>query len=120
MKHKTSLIAVTFLALTLVNDVDASEPGWFGINYRVVAEGLFTPVIRSATIIGVAPNSPAARSEIRVGDEVLEVQHVVIAGQQKRTLIALAHKSVGETIHLRLKHETGETYVIALTAAARP
>ena len=120
MKHKIMLILVTILAMGLAYGAKAAETGWLGITFRIEAEGLFTPVIRSATVIRIAPDSPAATSAIRVSDRVLEVEGTPITDQPKRTIRGLMRKNVGQPLRLRLRHPTGEPFDVVLITSIRP
>lgn len=119
MKHTIKLLAIGLVIVSAAHVAEAGVPGWFGIRYRVATDGLIARTIISATVVDVMPKSPAASSPIAAGDQVLEVEGMPIAGKQARAVNALMSKSAGEVLHLRLRHASGEVYVVVLTAAAR-
>lgn len=100
----------------------AAEPeGWFGLTINVDAGGApWSPTLRSATILAVAQNSPAAAGGIRAGDEILEVEGLTVAGGKAKELQAAMAKSVGQSLRMRLRHSSGETYTVVMTAAKKP
>lgn len=100
----------------------AAEPaGWFGLSMNVDAGGApWSPTLRSATVLAVAANSPAAAGGIRAGDEILEVEGLTVAGGKAKELQAAMAKSVGQPLRMRLKHSGGETYTVVITAAQKP
>jgi C-terminal processing protease CtpA/Prc len=63
---------------------------------------------------------PAAASGLRVGDEILEIDGLPVAGGKAKELKGALAKSVGQSLRLRLKHSDGETYTAVMTAAAKP
>ena len=109
-------------ALALAPEALAAESGgWFGMSLNVEVGGfVLSPTVTAASLLEVAPNSPAASGDLRSGDQLLEVEGVVVAGGKAKDLQALMTKSAGETLHLKLKHSTGETYSAALKAVPRP
>lgn len=119
MKHTIKLLATGLVIASVAHVAEAREPGWFGIRYRVATEGLIARTIISATVVNVAPKSPAASSPIATGDQVLEVEGMPIAGKRAREIEALMSRSAGETLQLRLKHPSGEAYFVILIAAAQ-
>jgi len=98
----------------------AAEKGWFGFGLKVAADGFFNPTVNSITVESIAPNSPAAEQHIAVGDQIIQVENTEVSGRKASELKPLMQKHVGETIHLRLKRPTGETYAVTLTAAKPP
>lgn len=118
--HRLILLTVAAIVLTTAA-VNATEKGWFGFTASVNAESMFSlnPTIRAIKVASVEHDSPAARAGLTAGDEVLELESVKVAGHKANELKSLMQKSVGETLHLRLKHADGREYSAALVAAAK-
>jgi C-terminal processing protease CtpA/Prc len=76
--------------------------------------------IESLAIDAVFPDSPAARAHLGRGDEILEIEGKPVAGMDPGTLQSAMQRSVGEALHLRLRHAGGETFAAVLVAAAIP
>ena len=88
---------------------------------NVDGSGFFlNPTVKSAAITKVVANSPAAEQKLAIGDEIVEVEGRTVAGSKAKELKPLMQKSVGETLHLRLKRKSGQLYSAALVAAPRP
>ena len=69
----------------------------------------------------MTPGSLAAAQHVTKGDEVLEIQGQNIAGRKGADVKAiLESKSPGDTLVVRFKCPSGETYVAMLVAAKRP
>ena len=114
-------IGVVF-GLSLTATTAAGETGgWFGMSLDVDTGGfVLSPTVNRATVLKVAANSPAAASGIRPGDEVLEVGGLTVAGGKAKELQAALVKAIGESLALRLKRQSGETYRAVLIAARKP
>ena len=98
-----------------------TDKGWFGLVVNVDGSGFsFNPVLRSVTISKVIAGSPAATQGLASGDQVTEVEGLVVAGRRAKEVELVMQKSVGETLHLRLKRPNGEVYSAVLVAAAKP
>ena len=102
--------------------VSNSGGGWFGLTAGVKTEGAFwDPSPVSITTEAVTPGSLAAAQHVTKGDEVLEIQGQNIAGRKGADVKAiLESKSPGDTLVVRFKRPSGETYVAMLVAAKRP
>jgi len=113
---------VALLALTWVftSSLMAAEKGWFGFGLKVEGSGFLSLTVHSVTVESIAPHSPASEQSISVGDEIIQVEEMTVPGRRAWELKPLLQKQVGETIHLRLKRQTGETYSVTLTAAKAP
>jgi C-terminal processing protease CtpA/Prc len=77
-------------------------------------------IVESLAIDAVFPDSPAARAHLGKGDAILEIEGKPVAGMDPETLASAMQRSVGETLHLRLRHAGGEPFAAALVAAAIP
>jgi C-terminal processing protease CtpA/Prc len=111
---------VLCLSLTAVT-VAGELGGWFGMSLNVDAGGfVLSPIVNRATVLEVTAKSPAAASGIRPGDEILEVGGLTVAGGKAKELQAALAKAIGESLKLRLKRQSGETYTVVLTAARKP
>jgi C-terminal processing protease CtpA/Prc len=76
--------------------------------------------VESLAIDAVFPNSPAARAHLDKGDEILEVEGKPVAGMAPEALHAAMERGIGQPLHLRLKHPSGEMFSAVLVAAAIP
>jgi predicted metalloprotease with PDZ domain len=122
MKFSLLAFLCLFAAPGLTSTAHAApEKGWFGFAANVSAPGFsFNPTLRSVTVSKVEPDSPAAKAGLTSGDQVIEVEGLTVAGHKAKELQGVMHKSVGETLHLRLKRSSGEVYSAALVAIAKP
>jgi C-terminal processing protease CtpA/Prc len=109
------------LSLTHVLAQPAPE-GWFGIEIKATPKkGSFAnPVVESITLTKVVPGSPAAQKGLAVGDQVMEIEGVAIAGRKPTELQHLTQKSVGQSMRLRLKKTNGKSYAVVMVGIARP
>ncbi len=99
----------------------AEEKGFFGLAVNVDGEGFFLdPTLRSVTISKVTPASPAALNGLAAGDQIVELEGLLIAGRKGRELEPLMKKAVGESLRLRLKRPNGDLYNATLVAVRRP
>ncbi len=115
--------ACVIIAILLgAGPIAAAEKGWFGFAAHVTAGSIFSfdPTISTIKIEKVEPNSPAARAGLVAGDEVLELENVKVTGNKASQLKPHMQKTVGQTLHLRLRHADGREYSAVLTAAAKP
>jgi C-terminal processing protease CtpA/Prc len=115
---KLSLLAL-LLTFVWTSMVVAAEKGWFGFGLKVEGSGFLSLTVQSVTVESIAPHSPASEQSIAVGDEIIQVEEMTVPGRRAWELKPLLQKQVGETIHLRLKRPTGETYSVTLTAVKR-
>jgi S1-C subfamily serine protease len=99
----------------------ADEKGWIGVSFSVETEGsFFSPTLRSVKIEKVAPASPAAAAGLAVGDVVVALQGMVIAGAKADDMKTLMKRSVGETLRFKIRRGTAEPFEVPVTAAAKP
>lgn len=120
---RSSLRKVSFallFALVCASAARAGEKGWFGFALKIAGEGFFNPTIRAVTVASIVPQSPAAMQPIAAGDEIIQVENTEVAGRKASELKPLIQKQVGETILLRLKRPSGETYSVTLVAVKPP
>jgi C-terminal processing protease CtpA/Prc len=99
----------------------AGEKGWFGFAIVVDVEGTpLNPKLRTIKVESVLPASPAASAGISPGDLFLVVEGISVEGANAYTLKTAMQKSVGESLHLKIKHGTDAPRDVVLTAAAKP
>jgi C-terminal processing protease CtpA/Prc len=125
MTQRSAAFTATVLgALVLLGSgapVRAADPGWFGLAVSAdVEEHSPGPTLRSLSVRETAPGSPAARAGLAAGDVILEIQGVEVAGMTTDALKAAMQRSVGETLHLKIRHGATDTREVAMTAAPRP
>jgi PDZ domain len=96
------------------------EKGWFGFAVSADTEGFsLNPVLRSVKIEKIVPLSPAAMAGLAAGDDVLEVDGIVVAGTKADVLLGRMQKTVGETLILSIKNERAEAHKVRLTAVPK-
>ena len=101
--------------------LQASEKGWFGFALEIDAEGIsLNPKLRSIKIVKVLPNSPAAKAGLAPGDNILEMEGIVVAGAQANALKSATQKSVGETLRLKFRRGADAPREISLVAVVKP
>jgi C-terminal processing protease CtpA/Prc len=98
----------------------AEEKGWFGLAFRVEAEGSFNPTIQSVKIERVTPSSPGAGAGLAAGDLVVALEGITIAGAKTDELKAAMKKTVGETLRLKVKRGNAAPFEVSLVAIAKP
>ncbi len=108
-----------FMVLATIVVADEAK-GWFGFAAIVDVDGTFSPMVKSIRIDSVVAGSPAEKQKLATGDEIIEAEGLLIADCKARDLQARMNKHVGETLHLKLKHASGETYSANLVAAVKP
>lgn len=110
------------VAVFLVSAVAlGGEKGWFGLTVSAEAEGLsLNPTLRSITVQKVSASSPAAVAGMAPGDTVVEIEGIAVAGAKANLLKATMQKSVGETLHLKIKRAVGELREISMVAVPKP
>jgi S1-C subfamily serine protease len=122
----TVAVVACTAALSLTHALARPAPkGWYGIEAieAIPKKGSFSPlnpVVESVKLLKIIPGSPAAQKGIAVGDRVMEIDGVVIAGRKVKELQPLTQKSVGQSMRLRLKKPNGKSYTVVLVGVARP
>ena len=120
MNRRTTVgLLVAFAAFSpLANS--AEEKGWFGLAFRVEAEGSFNPTVQSVKIETVTPSSPGAGAGLTAGDLVVALQGIATTGAKADDLKAALKKTVGETLRLKVKRGNAEPFEVSLVAIAKP
>jgi S1-C subfamily serine protease len=122
----TVAVAACTAVLSLTHALARPAPeGWFGIEAieAIPKKGNLSPlnpVVESIKLTKIIPGSPAAQKGLAVGDWVMEIDGVVIAGRKVKELQPLTQKSVGQSMRLRLKKPSGKSYTVVLVGVARP
>jgi C-terminal processing protease CtpA/Prc len=100
--------------------LSATPTGWFGMRLTLDYAHASRKTVESLRIDAVFPDSPAARAHLAKDDEILEVEGKPVAGMAPDALQASMQRPIGQPLHLRLKHPSGETFSAVLVAAAIP
>ena len=110
------LVVFFFCAVAL-----GAEKGWFGFAISVDADGMsLNPTLRTITVQKVFVSSPAAAAGMAPGDTVVEVEGIVVAGAKADAIKAAIQKSVGQTLHLKIKHGTADIREVSMVAVPKP
>jgi S1-C subfamily serine protease len=129
-----SLLLSAALAWMPLTASAANERGFFGFHVNVETdgpvppEGSYTiyapnsviPTVRNITIDRIFADSPAAKSGIGVGDQIIEIDGITVAGRNAIDLEPVTRKTVGRRLRLKLKRKNGELYTADLVAIPRP
>src|SRR5215831_16839896 len=122
MKHRKLAVTLVF-ALCLIgwSGLAGEGGGWFGFVINVDTSMFsLNPVLHSATVTKVVAGSPAAKGGVTVGDQIIQVEGVAIAGRRAKEIKPLMQKAPGETLHLQMKHPNGSIYSASLIAETKP
>jgi len=112
--------AILLLCLAAAS-ASAGERGYFGFAPDATTSGfMLNPTVQRIVILQVVPGSPAARAGMVAGDEVIQVEDIVVHGARALTLHGLIEKDVGQVLHATLRHAGGVAYHVAMVAVARP
>ena len=114
--------AIVALVMALGSGAAAADerPGSLGFSISVDGDGFFlNPTLRSITVDGVVPASPAAAAGIVPKDRIVEVEGRQVAGAKASELKPYLQRSAGQVVHLRLRRTSGDEYAVALIAVAR-
>lgn len=110
------LLATTLLAASAVH-AEPLEP-FFGYSIKVDVD--YTLDLESAVISAVLPGSPAANAGILQGDSITEIEGCAVPGCGAYKARRLMDKSIGEPLHLKLKHANGSVFSATLIGIAPP
>jgi C-terminal processing protease CtpA/Prc len=122
IKRRNFLVATLAVVVMLSLPVHAeNNNGWFGLDCKIDTKGIsFNPTIRSVNIVKIYPSSPAAAAGLAVGDSVVVLQGITVAGAKANDLKAVMKKAVGEEIKIKVKRGKAEFYEVKMTAIKRP
>jgi C-terminal processing protease CtpA/Prc len=99
----------------------AGEKGWFGFALAVDVTGTpLNPKLHTVKVDSVIAASPAAAAGIAPGDLFVEIEGISVEGANAYAVKAAMQKSVGETLHLKVKHGTDAPHDAALIAVPKP
>ena len=104
----------------------AGPDAFFGLGLRTELDGTFwNPVLSSASIAEIAPNSPTAKGGLAVGDVVLTIEGLTVSGAkgdefEKIKGILAKKPAIGDTLHLTLRRPNSQVYSAVLIAEPRP
>ncbi len=103
MRRLAHVLLTAAMAVALTPMIaSAGEKGWFGFAMAIDVEGSpLSPKLRSVKVDSVSPASPAAAANAY-------------------TVKAAMQKSVGEKLHLKVKHGTDVPRDVIVTAASKP
>lgn len=130
LRSRGARLAFTFrpwllaaLALALMAPLAAAESGSFGFRLNVKLGGpngtsIFSFRIGSAVVQSVTPGSPAANALVAAGDELIEVDGLVVPGGKGLQLKARLKPEAGKKVPMKFKRANGEIYRVILAPAA--
>jgi membrane-associated protease RseP (regulator of RpoE activity) len=99
--------------------ISAAERGWFGIAVDPDGPTLNQPV-RAVTVLAVSESSPAALAGLQPGDAIVEIESVPVAAMNADVIRRAMHRSVGETLRLKIIRGTGSIREISMVAIGDP
>ncbi len=123
--HPVSTRRTALVLFAAVTAIASTGPAWadeakgtLGFAAKVDADGLFSPTLKTVHIQSLQPGLPAALAGVAVGDSILEVDGIKVAGAPAGAMAARMKKKPGESVQLKLSRPSGETYVVTLVAVA--
>ncbi|MFN2589608.1 MAG: S1C family serine protease [Actinomycetota bacterium] len=101
---------------------DAPTP-YLGVSTTTVGPGLASqyglPVDHGALVVQIVQGGPAAKAGIREGDIVLEFEGTAVNGSDDLGA-AILERQPGDTVSIRVVHESGESETFRATLTERP
>jgi len=74
----------------------------------------------AAAFMFSSPASHAAKAGLAVGDMIVEIEGIAVAGAKADALKAAVQKSVGESLRLKIKRGTDASQDVSLIAGPQP
>jgi C-terminal processing protease CtpA/Prc len=109
------------LLLALCGLAAARGEGWIGIGLDVDTGGSFWhPRVQSAKVSSIAADSPAAKQAIAVGDSLVEIAGLPVAGGDGNALLGKMRTTAGDSVHLKLQRADGTIYERDVVAVPPP
>jgi len=113
------LAVIALLALPL--GAAAQTPGWIGLSTDIAVSGsFFNSRIETITVKSCKPGSPAERAGLKPGEQLLQLQQLVVAGAETDAVRAALKLNVGQTLALRVRGLDGQERTLSLVAEAKP
>lgn len=108
-------------ALAIATPLVGAPKGFIGMQLDGKADpgsglNFINPTLMSGWVKYIVPKSPADGHNIAVGDIVLEIDGMPVAGCKLSALKAKLTVEAGQTVHLKLKRANGEIYTADLIA----
>ena len=112
---KNAFLLLASLLVVFSAVAHAAERGYFGFSIAVDADGFFKPTLKSVTVNGITPGSPAQLAGLVSGDQFVEVEGHQVAGAKADEIKPYLTRNVGETIRLKVKKASGDVISVTLT-----
>lgn len=98
-----------------------AEQGFLGISFSIEGEGLIVNrLVKTIRVERVVSRSPAARSGIQIGDELVEVDNKTVRGARVSELRPLLDKAAGQAVTLSIKKPSGQLRTVTVVLDPRP
>ena len=94
--------SVVLLAAVAVSASAFAEQGRLGFSVAADTDGMFSHTLKSLKITAVAAGAPAEQAGLKVGDEIVALGDVTIAGADGSKLMDMVH-GIQPGQHLKLK-----------------
>ncbi len=120
MNRRTTFAFLILLSALAPSLQAEGAKGWLGFGLHVDADGFFHPTVRSITVDKVLPDTPAAKAGIVVGDLLVEVEGIKVAGAKASELQPSLHHAAGDAVHLKIQHGSEAPRAVTMIAAVKP
>lgn len=89
-----------------------------GFSLQVSGDGFFNPTVTKAVVKAILPGTPAEAAGIKVGDELVKVEGVVVPGNSGSVIKPRMEFVPGKPKKMVFKHPDGTEYEVTLTRSA--
>ena len=89
-----------------------------GFSLQVSGDGFFNPTVNKAVVKAIIPGTPAEAAGIKVGDELVKVEGVVVPGNSGSVLKPRMEFVPGKPKKMVFKRPDGTEYEVTLTRSA--
>jgi C-terminal processing protease CtpA/Prc len=98
---------------------EQAPPKGGGFSVQVYIDGFFlNPNVARIVVLEVFPNSQASEAGLAPGDEIIQVERVIVPGTKARDLEPLMEFKPGVPKRLLLRRSNGAQYEVTFTKSA--
>ena len=101
--------SLVLLATVVLATSAFAEQGRLGFSVAADTDGMFSHTLKSLKITAVAAGAPAEQAGLKVGDEIMSLDDIVIAGADGSKLMDKVHGTQpGQHLKLKVRRDGAE------------